>query len=203
MNRRRFGPLPVSSAALALAVSGARLCADPSLDFGDEPPRPAIRIWKAGEAVELESRLDVGFAPERVWDVVLDYDRIADYMPNVDSSRIVWRDDSRVRVRQVGGTRFIFRRTFRLVLEFWRESPDRVAFRHVTGDLAGLSGTWSVVPQGADRSQIVYRATLPYGLGAPWVLGRGALYRTIRRMMPAIRDELERRYEPASGRRAG
>jgi carbon monoxide dehydrogenase subunit G len=202
MRRRLLRP-PIPSAALALAVFGARLCADPSLDFGEEPPRPAIRIWKEGEGVEMESRLDVSFPSERVWEVVLDYDRIADYMPNVDSSRVVGRDGPRVRVRQVGGTRFIFRRTFRLVLEFWRESPDRVAFRHVAGDLVGLSGAWSVMPRGENRSQIIYRATMPYGLGAPWLVGRGVLYRTIRRMMPAIRDELERRYEPPPGPRAG
>lgn len=168
-----------------------------AFDDPDEPDRPEVRVWKEGEAVEIESTLDVPFLPEQVWPVVLDYDGLADFLPNVDSSRVVARSDSVVRVRQVANVRVVLKKTYHLEMAFTRESDTRVRFRQVDGDLRGYEGYWQVEPiadsAAADLSRITYRGHIATGLGAPWFLGRSVVYRTIREMMPALRREIEAR----------
>ena len=162
--------------------------------------KPEVRVWRKEGAVEIEAAMDLRYPSAEVWDVVLDYDSVARYMPNVDSSRVLSRSDDVVRVRRVGGARFIFRRTYRFELEFEHVAPDSVAFRQVAGDLAGFSGSWTVEPR-EQGVHLRYRATLAYGLGAPWFLGGGVLRKNVRKMMPAIQGELARRHPFPDGAR--
>jgi carbon monoxide dehydrogenase subunit G len=156
----------------------------------DEPPE--VLIWREEGAVEIQTSLKLPYAPTAIWEVVLDYDGLARYMPNLDSSRVITRADDVVRVRQVGGIRFIIKRTYRYELEFERVTEDKVVFRQVAGDLLGYSGEWALRPD-PDGTTLFYRGTLRYGLGAPWWLGKGPLRKNVRRIMPAIREELARR----------
>lgn len=179
---------PIATLPLLLAVHSAF-----SVELAGRIDSPSIDIRKIDGVTHISTDLWVDFAPEDVWPVVLDYDGLASYMPNVDSSRVIHADGTRVLVRQVGSTRFIFKKTLRFTLSFQRLDTERVSFRQVEGDFDEFLGTWSVRREGIG-SRIGYRARIRHSIGLPGFLVTKVIRRDVERMMPAIARELARRY---------
>ena len=138
------------------------------------------------------------YAPDQVWSVITDYDRLGGFMPNLQS-RTVGGDDSRVLVQQTATSSLIPLLRFRLLLEFRRLSPERLAFRRLRGSLAGFDGFWSVTasPPGA---RVRYRLAARHGFPLPGSLLAPAIRADVDKIMPAIRAELRRRHGRASAR---
>ena len=82
-------------------------------------------------------------------------------------------------------------RRYRTGIEY-EITAGRVAFQKAAGDLLGYSGWREFVPD-AEGTLLVHRSRLAYGLGAPWVLARGAVTRHVRRLIGKLGDEAERR----------
>ncbi len=165
---------------------------------GSERYEPRVSIHKERGVIHIETSLWVDHPPEEVWPVLLDYDGLASYMPNVDSSRVIHRNSSRVLVRQVGSTRFIFKKTLRFILAFRRLDAERVSFRQVQGDFEQFLGTWSVRPV-EGGSLIGYVARIRQSMGLPGFLVNHVIKRDVQRMMPAIAEELDRRHGTLEG----
>ena len=131
------------------------------------------------------------YAPDRVWSAITDFDRLGSFMPNLNS-RTVGGDPSRVLVEQTATSSLIPLVRFRLLLEFRRLSPERLAFRRLRGSLASFEGFWSVTarPQGA---QVRYRLAASHGFPLPGSLLASTIRTDVDKIMPAIQAELARR----------
>lgn len=189
-------PRPALAVAFILTtLIGVRPHAEEGAHQDGDAPEPTVKLDRKDGVVMIEASLPLEFDRDDVWSVVLDYDGLSGYMPNVDSSRVVTRSSRITRVRQVAHVQFIFRKTYRFQVEFERVSPDSVTFRRVKGDLLGYHGSWATRSNGSGV-RLVYHGIVDHGLGVPWFLGKRVLRRSVRDMMPAIRDELGRRHIP-------
>jgi carbon monoxide dehydrogenase subunit G len=177
---------------LALLVAGSARA-----ETEGPTPDPEVVLGEEGGILHIHTSLHVNAPPDSVWPVVLDYDGLADYMPNVDSSRVVDRNDRRVLVRQVGSSRFIFKKTFRFTLSFRRIDPKRVAFRQVFGSFDRFVGTWKVRPEHGG-SRITYDARIRQSLHVPGFILHAVIRRDVRKMLPAIAAEVRRRRTAAA-----
>ena len=128
---------------------------------------------------------------QEVWQLLTDYERLAEYMPNVDSSRVVSRTDSSVWVRQVVTSQLIMPWTFIFTLEYVEVAPDQLCFRHVEGQLKSYEGCWKLTPRG-ERTVISYQARVHYRR-VPGFLAAYIVRRQLGQMMPSIVAELQRR----------
>ena len=179
------------------SVTDAR-AADPA-ETAEETPAPGASapvLRQHDQTMEIETGAVVPFPPGEVWPVVLDFDGLARYMPNVDSSRVIARTRWGTVVRQVGTTRFVVRRTLRFELAFHRVNENEVAFEETRGDFERFRGIWSVRPAGGG-SRVGYHAWITDDFGVPGFVVRHVVRRDAAKMMPAIEREVRRRHEAA------
>ena len=84
---------------------------------------------------------------EQVWQVLTDYDRLADFIPNLARSRRIDHPEGKIQVEQVG-SECLLKMKFcaRVVLEMVEQFPHQIEFKMVEGDFKAFSGNWSLQP---------------------------------------------------------
>src|SRR3954453_12482532 len=74
--------------------------ADAAATFRDRPasdeaplqPRPAVRVEQHGNEILVHAQSDVRADPATIWATLSDYDHLAQFIPDVSSSRVIWRE---------------------------------------------------------------------------------------------------------------
>lgn len=95
-----FSPRAVA-AALALAAGALTL---PALAEQDSTSRDiTVKARKEGDTVVIDVDLVVPASPHEAWDVLIDYDHMPQFLPNLQVSKIVSRTPTRLQVVQKGG----------------------------------------------------------------------------------------------------
>ena len=153
---------------------------------------PITRLSVKRGSIRLQAAMTVPHRQDQVWSVVTDYDNLGTFMPNF-RSRTVGRNGSRVLVEQLAGSSLLPLLRFRLLLEFERQSPERLEFRRRGGSMARFDGFWGVTarPQG---SHIHYQLNARHRFPLPSSVLSAAIRSDTNKIMPAIEAELRRRH---------
>ena len=153
---------------------------------------PAVQVTTEDGIVSVRASLWLHCPPAEVWALMTDYESLSAYMPNVDSSVVVARSDSVTRVRQGLNSRFVLPIRFAVTLEFLEQLPQRLRFNMVEGAVDRFSGTWDFR---SDRggTRVEYEATIEPPAFVPSFVAAMVVRRQLRRMLPAIGLELDRR----------
>ncbi|MEB3170225.1 MAG: SRPBCC family protein [Synechococcaceae cyanobacterium] len=115
-------------------------------------------------AVQLRLPLD----PQWIWAVLTDYNNLNRYIPNLSSSRQLWRRGNRVGLEQVGSQQFCgLRFTARVELEL-EEDPalGELRFAMRSGDFRRFEGLWRV-ERDAVSTRLLYSLTVQGKPGMP------------------------------------
>ncbi|MCC7264169.1 MAG: SRPBCC family protein [Candidatus Latescibacteria bacterium] len=147
---------------------------------------------RANEGVlRIEARIEAPGTREQVWQLLTDFGRLAEFMPNVDSSRVLSRTDSSVLVREVVSSQLVRPWTFAFILEYIPLEPSELRFHQVAGQLKGYEGVWLLEPRG-EYTAVSYQARVGYRR-VPGFLAAYIVRRQLGRMMPALAAEMKRR----------
>ena len=143
----------------------------------------------------IASNGTVAAAPAVVWRILTDYNHLADYLPNLHSTRVVSRNGDTVIVEQLGTARFLFfSRAIRLVVRVHERAPDRIDISLVDGDMKVYRASWELIPlAGTTGTRLVYNATIVPKFDVPGIVGTDAVRKDIGRMMAAVLLRLDRR----------
>jgi ribosome-associated toxin RatA of RatAB toxin-antitoxin module len=107
-----------------------------------------------GRKRQVEATLQVPVSPDSLWQVLTDYEHLADFIPNLTRSRLLPHPEGGIRLEQVGGQRILkVRFSARVVLDMIEQPPHRIDFTMVEGDFKEFSGYWQLTPQGKDPDQ--------------------------------------------------
>jgi hypothetical protein len=187
MNRRLA--LGLLTALLALSW-GPRLCvADPGLRALVDVDRSMIL-----GTITVRAFVDVPVEPWAAWAVLTDYDRLAQFVPDMHESRLVSKPGQPHRVFQRGQKSWlILEAPFEILMQMDEAPPSRIAFHQLSGTLRDMFGEWRLIPvKGGVR--ITYYVHMEPGLLSPRVPGDSVLIRAdIQRMLEAIGREILRR----------
>ena len=181
-------------AALLALVACLAPCAAAAQPIG-------LETYRQGDAVNVyaEVRLDVD--PKIAWDVLSDYDHLAEFIPDMSYSRVLSRDGDKVIVEQKGdfGVLF-FRQPIELKLEIV-ETPRRAIVAHaVGGSFREMSGRYDLDEAGGEL-RISYAGRFVPAFTLPAFLGIIGVRHTAATQLAALVDEIVRRDERArSGR---
>ncbi|MGB7248223.1 MAG: SRPBCC family protein [Phormidesmis sp.] len=95
---------------------------------------------------------------EQVWQVITDYDHLADFVPNLTSSKRLPDAEGRIRLEQIGAQCFLkVKFCARVVLEMTESFPNELGFTMKEGDFKSFSGAWKLQPTGdAQRTHLSY-----------------------------------------------
>jgi ribosome-associated toxin RatA of RatAB toxin-antitoxin module len=140
-----------------------------------------------------------GFAPaslHRTWQVLTDYERLPQFVPNLLASKIVSRNGSDVTIAQKGYVRFLF-----IVQEVdltvrVREQPfSALDISLVSGRMKQYASHWKVsaaTHNGAGGTRISYSGKLEPDFFVPPLLGAAILRRDVEGMLAAVIAEIAR-----------
>ncbi len=116
----------------------------------------------------LAVQLRLGLDPRWLWEALTDYDRLSEFIPNLLSSRLLWRRDNLVALAQEGSQQFIglrFRARVELELtEHWAER--RLTFVMTKGDFRRFEGSWQIGRHEGDTT-LLYDLTVQGCVGMP------------------------------------
>lgn len=134
--------------------------------------------------------------PERIWTVLTDYANLDRFIPNLVSSRLLWRRGNRVALEQVGSQQFCgLRFSARVELELEEDlAAGELRFQMLRGDFRRFEGTWRV-----DRDEIstrlLYELTVQGKPGMPIGLIEQRLQQDLASNLRGVQQEATRRSE--------
>lgn len=84
---------------------------------------------------------------EQVWQVITDYEHLADFVPNLTSSKLLPSSPDRITLEQIGSQCFLrFKFCARVVLEMTESFPHELEFTMQEGDFKQFEGAWKLQP---------------------------------------------------------
>lgn len=146
------------------------------------------------QVYRIASSGTVAAAPAAVWQILTDYNHLAEYLPNLHSTRVVSRNGDSVIVEQLGTARFLFfSQTIRLLVRVQERAPDRIDISLIDGDMKVYRASWELRPlAGASGTRVVYNATIVPKFDVPWIVGTDVVKKDVARMMAAVLLRLDR-----------
>lgn len=190
MNRR---------AAAAFLTLGCALCAWTAA----EAQQVRIETSSQGEFVEVTAFADMQVDPRTAWSVISDYDHLAEFIPDMRSSRVVRRDGDRLLVDQAGNFGFLFFQQPVAVRLEVVESPQQrhIVARAVSGNLKQMEGRYALEVLATGEVRLSYAGRLEPEFALPPVVGKAVMRRVMARQFNALVKEIVRRdaaADPAS-----
>ena len=173
--------LPVALSALAIAASAS----------ADEAVR--TDVTRSGAVVQVRSTIEAAAPGVLCYAVLADFDRLAEFIPGMQSSTVVSPPGEPLLLRQVGRTTVGFiEYGFDVTLAVNEDPPRRISFSSVAGNLRQMQGSWQVEGD-ALRCRIEYRADIEPAFWVPPVVGPLLMRRQIEQQIDGLVAEIERR----------
>ena len=180
-------PAWIAMAALAFAASMPASAAPPS------PKDINVRVERDGNTFTVSADLTVAANGDEVWDVLTDFDRMAQILSNVDASRIANRDGNRFEVIQKSHANAGF---IKLSMDSVRQvelTPKREIRSHlVKGDLKSSDFQTLINDEGSVTRITVNGKFVAGGLGAAAITPEVVQAQT-QRQYQELREEILRR----------
>ena len=141
-------------------------------------------------AVQLRLALD----PQWLWAVLTDYDSLSRFIPNLQTSRLLWRRENVVGLEQEGAQSFMgLRFKARVQLELTEHlAQRRLSFVMVKGDFRRFEGAWQISGD-AEASSLLYELTVQGCVGMPIALIEQRLQEDLAANLRAVQQEAQRR----------
>lgn len=127
-------------------------------------------------------------SPADVWKVLTDYERMPEFVPDLEKTKVISRVGNKAIIEQSGVARFLFlKRTINLVVHVSEEPISTIVITLVTGDMKTYQCRWEMtaLPDGAG-TRIAYSGTMVPKFYVPGMLGSNIIRRDIERMMGAV-----------------
>ena len=152
-----------------------------------------------GAHVVSGGSVDVAVSRELAFQVLTDYDRMADFLPGMVASEVVSRRGNSVVVEQSADEGvFLFRQRVEVRLAIEELPPSRLSIRALAGSFKELEGSY-VLTRTRDVTRIEYRARFIPGFDVPPVIGLYAIQHSLERHLRALANEMQRRAAAAAG----
>jgi uncharacterized protein YndB with AHSA1/START domain len=122
-----------------------------------EPSTPAPASETAAVTVRTEhldgrqrriiAQLEIPHPIEQVWEILTDYDHLADFIPNLAQSRRIEHPDGGIRLEQIGSESVLKIKVYlRVVLDMVERFPHELQFTMIEGDFRTFTGAWELEP---------------------------------------------------------
>jgi uncharacterized protein YndB with AHSA1/START domain len=153
---------------------------------------PVISVSRVpgGDAVRVQATIDIVAPTERVWSIMTDCRRAADFVPRLESCRVLERDPAGrwdIREHRIAWVWFLPR--IRSVFRSDYDAPKRLRFRRIAGDLKRSEGEWRLTPIAGGGTRLSYDAILSATVPAPDFMVENALRNDIATVLRRLRAE--------------
>jgi ribosome-associated toxin RatA of RatAB toxin-antitoxin module len=100
-----------------------------------------------GRKRQISARIQIPYPVDRVWQILTDYNHLADFIPNLAKSQQIEHPQGGIRLEQVGAESFLkFKFCARVILDMVEQAPHQLEFQMIEGDFNEFSGYWRLLP---------------------------------------------------------
>lgn len=153
----------------------------------------SVEARRRDDALEVVCRVMLDAPLELVWQTLTDYDRLAQFIPSMRSSRVLERRGAVAVVEQSGEAGFLF---FSFPIEVTLSSTERpphvLEVSMLKGNLKRLDGAYRIEPQAGGRLSLSWTGVVE-ALSMPPLLGEIVMRANIEDQFRGMVREIERR----------
>ena len=175
----------------------ARLFATASCSL-DTIQQEMERLEQGARRLAVQLRLTL--EPDWLWAVLTDYANLSRFIPNLASSRLLWRRGNRVGLEQVGTQQFCglrFSARVELELEEHREAGE-LRFQMRSGDFRRFDGVWRIDTD-PNSTRLLYALVVQGKPGMPIGLIEQRLQQDLANNLRGVQQEAMRRASQLAG----
>lgn len=100
-----------------------------------------------GRHRQITAKIQIPYPVEQVWQILTDYEHLADFIPNLAKSRKIEHPNGGIRLEQIGSQSFLkLKFCARVVLDMVEKFPTQIDFHMVEGDFKEFFGVWQLQP---------------------------------------------------------
>lgn len=126
---------------------------------------------------------------QRVWQVLTDYDHLAEFVPNLVESRFLGSENGRKLVRQVGSQKVLFAHfSAAVVLAIEEIFPHQLRFQEIEGDFLLFEGFWELAEWLNQQTLLTYHLQVKPPRRMPVGLVERRICRDLAFNLQAIRE---------------
>ncbi len=173
-------------AAILLAVAAGAVS-------GASPEPITVEARRDGDAVIVDAHALLHADLEIAWDVLTDYGRYAEFIPDLTSSRIVARSGETVIVEQKGQVGFfLFRFPMEVTLSVTEEPRTGIISRAIAGTFREMTGSYTLVRDG-DALRFTYSGRMVPDFLLPPLIGTAAVKAAVKKQFGALVKQMQTR----------
>jgi hypothetical protein len=170
--------------------------------FAKEPPASDVQVSLTEEngLYVLTGDFSVASSTTVAWNVLSDYEHMADFVSSIKLSRRLERQKEHEFIEQVmNGQAAFFRKRVYLLLQVEEFPGQRILFKDLSGkSFKTYVGSWEITPQ-EERIRIGYRLEAAPDFFAPDFIAIKAFKNTVRKLLTEVRAKISARDALARG----
>lgn len=186
--------------AAALRYAWIRVCMAAilvlAMPVAAQPERSDIDVQaeRKGALVEVHARALLHAPMEVVWRTLTDYERLPEFIPGIETSRIISRNGAQVLVAQTGRASFLFLTVpITVLLESTERPPHVVEVRRISGSIGHLQGRYEARPLADGRVLLRWLGSISPDADLPPLIETTLVRLSIRDQFVGMVQEIERR----------
>lgn len=188
-----FRNLSCAIMAFTLAL-GQALAQAPAQGSARDAKDIIVHVKKDGATIIVDVEMAVQASPLAAWDVLTDYDHMAQFVGNVQSSRITDRKGNILVVAQKSGTAFgLLKFAFDNVREVELVPHSEIRSKLISGDMKASAFTTRLISDGGTGTRVLNHGEFIPTMWVPPVIGTAFLETETRRQFHELRNEIMRR----------
>lgn len=158
----------------------------------------ADRVHRGGEAFfNVHASAFVRANPQQTWAVLTDYGRLAEFVPDLQSSTVLSRTTNKAVIEQRSKAGFLFvSHDIHTVLQIDEQAFSTIDVALVSGNMKHYTARWQLTPfsqEGLEGTLISFSAEIEPDFFIPPLIGDAIVERNVRQMVQAVVRKIERR----------
>lgn len=153
-----------------------------------------VRVERAGDSFSVDVRMYAPVPPALAWAVLTDFERMAEFIPNLTHSQIVERGEDRIQVKQKGVARYgPFSSSFESVRDIRLTPPREIRAHGIGGNIKRMESLMRLEAEG-EGTRLEYHAEVQPDFWLPPLFGPSFVrHETAEQFSAMIREMLRRR----------
>ena len=123
----------------------------------------------SGGTRRLAAQLTTSASLESLWNVLTDYDRLSNYIPNLLSSKKIYQKNNNVHLKQVGAQDFLgMKFSAEVTIDLFEDKAlGLLKFNLIKGDFRKFEGSWKIQNiKNTSKNSLIYDLTVQ---GCQWM----------------------------------
>ena len=144
---------------------------------------------------EVDATATVAAPLPKVWRILTGYERMSEFVPDLESCKVLSRNGNEVIIEQFGVARFLFMsKAIHLIVRATEQPMSSIDISLISGDMKHYESKWELIPvPETGGTKIVYSGRLVPNFYVPGILGAKMIRNDIEHMMNAVVARIERR----------